>query len=36
VLVLVRRESLGSWFEQALVARRQELRVDAVETSVEF
>jgi xylan 1,4-beta-xylosidase len=35
-LVLTGRESLGSWFEQALVARRQEHHVYAAETVVDF
>jgi len=35
-LVLVGRESIGSWFEQALVARRQEHAAYVAETSVAF
>jgi len=35
-LRLVGRESIGSWFEQALVARRQEHLRYAAETTVEF
>ncbi|MGH1329326.1 MAG: glycoside hydrolase family 43 protein [Paracoccaceae bacterium] len=35
-LVLTGRESIGSWFEQALVARRQEHLSYVVETTVEF
>jgi xylan 1,4-beta-xylosidase len=35
-LVLIGRESIGSWFEQALVARRQEHAVYTAETSVQF
>ncbi|MBP1805393.1 glycoside hydrolase family 43 protein [Rubellimicrobium aerolatum] len=35
-LVLTGRESIGSWFEQALVARRQEHLAYAAETVVEF
>jgi len=35
-LVLRGRESIGSWFEQSLVARRQEHHDYTVETTVEF
>lgn len=35
-LTLIGRESVGSWFEQSLVARRQEHHVYAAETTVEF
>jgi len=35
-LTLIGRESPGSWFEQSLVARRQEHHVYAAETTVEF
>ncbi|MBE0412096.1 glycoside hydrolase family 43 protein [Yoonia sp.] len=35
-LVLIGRESIGSWFEQALVARRQEHHAYASETTVDF
>ncbi|TNC49004.1 glycoside hydrolase family 43 protein [Rubellimicrobium rubrum] len=35
-LVLIGRESIGSWFEQALVARRQEHHVYAAETALTF
>lgn len=35
-LVLIGRESIGSWFEQALVARRQEDQAYSAETVVEF
>lgn len=35
-LVLIGRESIGSWFEQALVARRQEHHAYAAETEVTF
>lgn len=35
-LTLIGRESVGSWFEQALVARRQEHLVYAAETDVTF
>lgn len=35
-LMLIGRESPGSWFEQALVARRQEDRAYAAETTVAF
>ncbi len=35
-LTLIGRESIGSWFEQALVARRQENFVYEAETSLEF
>ncbi|WP_068109242.1 glycoside hydrolase family 43 protein [Tropicimonas marinistellae] len=35
-LVLTGRESIGSWFEQALVARRQEDFAYRAETTVEF
>ncbi|MFG5383681.1 glycoside hydrolase family 43 protein [Yoonia sp. R2-816] len=35
-LVLIGRESIGSWFEQALVARRQEHFTYAAETAVTF
>ncbi|MBI1415807.1 MAG: family 43 glycosylhydrolase [Limimaricola sp.] len=35
-LVLIGRESIGSWFEQALVARRQEDQVYTAETTVDF
>jgi xylan 1,4-beta-xylosidase len=35
-LTLIGRESLGSWFEQSLVARRQEHHVYAAETALEF
>ena len=35
-LVLIGRESIGSWFEQALVARRQEDQAYIAETAVEF
>jgi xylan 1,4-beta-xylosidase len=35
-LVLIGRESMGSWFEQALVARRQEHHDYRAETAVEF
>ena len=35
-LVLIGRESIGSWFEQALVARRQEDASYTAETSVDF
>ena len=35
-LVLIGRESIGSWFEQALVARRQEHAAYVAETSVDF
>lgn len=35
-LVLIGRESLGSWFEQALVARRQEHLRYAAETTVDI
>lgn len=35
-LTLIGRESIGSWFEQALVARRQEDFVYTAETTVEF
>lgn len=35
-LVLIGRESIGSWFEQSLVARRQEEFVYTAETAVEF
>ena len=35
-LVLTGRESIGSWFEQALVARRQEDLAYAAETEVSF
>lgn len=35
VLTLIGRESIGSWFEQALVARRQEDPAYAAETSLE-
>ena len=35
-LVLTGRESIGSWFEQALVARRQEDHAYTVETRVTF
>lgn len=35
-LVLTGRESFGSWFEQALVARRQQHFVYAAETTVDF
>ncbi|QKV19155.1 glycoside hydrolase family 43 protein [Oricola thermophila] len=36
VLTLIGRESIGSWFEQALVARRQEHLAYAAETQVSF
>ncbi|MBL4813076.1 MAG: glycoside hydrolase family 43 protein [Rhodobacteraceae bacterium] len=35
-LALIGRESIGSWFEQALVARRQEHFEYSVETSLDF
>jgi xylan 1,4-beta-xylosidase len=35
-LVLIGRESIGSWFEQSLVARRQEHHAYDAETTVEF
>jgi xylan 1,4-beta-xylosidase len=35
-LVLTGRESIGSWFEQSLVARRQEDHVYEAETELEF
>jgi xylan 1,4-beta-xylosidase len=35
-LVLVGRESIGTWFEQALVARRQEHPAYEAETTVDF
>lgn len=35
-LVLTGRESIGSWFEQSLVARRQEDHAYDVETTVDF
>lgn len=35
-LILIGRESIGSWFEQALVARRQEHHSYHAETSVDF
>ncbi|KJZ20788.1 glycoside hydrolase family 43 protein [Loktanella sp. S4079] len=35
-LVLIGRESIGSWFEQSLVARRQEHHAYIAETTVEF
>lgn len=35
-LVLIGRESIGSWFEQALVARRQEHPTYVAETTVDF
>lgn len=35
-LTLVGREGIGSWFEQALVARRQEHHVYAAETTLDF
>ncbi len=35
-LVLIGRESVGSWFEQALVARRQEHHTYSAETVLEF
>ncbi|WP_194097977.1 glycoside hydrolase family 43 protein [Marivivens aquimaris] len=35
-LTLIGRESIGSWFEQSLVARRQEDHVYTAETTVEF
>lgn len=35
-LTLIGRESIGSWFEQALVARRQEDFVYAAETRLDF
>jgi len=35
-LVLIGRESIGSWFEQSLVARRQEHHAYRAETSVEI
>ena len=35
-LVLIGRESIGTWFDQALVARRQEHLTYAAETVVEF
>lgn len=35
-LVLIGRESIGSWFEQALVARRQEDFVYAAETRLDY
>jgi xylan 1,4-beta-xylosidase len=35
-LTLIGRESVGSWFEQSLVARRQEHLAYAVETEVDF
>ena len=35
-LTLIGRESIGSWFEQALVARRQEDPSYAAETSLDF
>ncbi|SMY05899.1 glycoside hydrolase family 43 protein [Flavimaricola marinus] len=35
-LALIGRESIGSWFEQSLVARRQEHFVYTVETDVDF
>lgn len=35
-LVLSGRESLGSWFEQSLVARRQEHHAYSAETSIDF
>jgi len=35
-LVLIGRESIGTWFDQALVARRQEHLTYAAETSVDF
>lgn len=35
-LVLIGRESIGSWFEQALVARRQEHATYVAETSLAF
>lgn len=35
-LVLIGRESIGSWFEQALVARRQEHLAYDAETEVDF
>ena len=35
-LVLIGRESVGSWFEQALVARRQEHHSYSAETALEF
>ena len=35
-LVLIGRESLGSWFEQSLVARRQEHHAYVAETALEF
>ncbi|ROU04354.1 glycoside hydrolase family 43 protein [Histidinibacterium lentulum] len=35
-LTLIGRESIGSWFEQALVARRQEHHVYEAETEVAF
>jgi len=35
-LILIGRESMGSWFEQSLVARRQEDLFYSAETTVEF
>jgi len=35
-LVLVARESLGSWFEQSLLARRQEHSIYRAETTIDF
>ncbi|MCB5198447.1 glycoside hydrolase family 43 protein [Loktanella sp. TSTF-M6] len=35
-LVLIGRESIGSWFEQSLVARRQEDPAYTVETTLDF
>jgi xylan 1,4-beta-xylosidase len=35
-LTLIGRESIGSWFEQALVARRQEHHAYAAETTLDF
>lgn len=35
-LTLIGRESIGSWFEQALVARRQEHHTYRAETTVDF
>lgn len=35
-LVLIGRESIGSWFEQALVARRQEHHAYTAETTLDF
>jgi xylan 1,4-beta-xylosidase len=35
-LVLIGRESIGSWFEQALVARRQQHHAYAATTEVDF